>query len=1050
MNKFFTSIIILAGLLYGQSGVIERGGKLYLPGKIIVKFKPSGKTSLYKNVNIPTSAVKEINKIGVVDVNTTVKPSKNESRFAADLNRTFTLSFNAPFDPEGLAGKLSNLKDVEWAEPYYVYKTTFEPNDPKYIDGTQWYLEKISASQAWDVNMGSEEIIIAINDTGIDWDHPDLADKIWINEDEIPGNGIDDDNNGYIDDIRGWDFGGTEGTPDNNPMEDTPTHGTYVAGFAAAATNNGIGIAAIGYNSKLMAVKTSQENLGKGIIAHGPAGIVYAAENGAKVINCSWGGSPYSQSLQDIINYATSLGTLVVSSADNDDTIEPTYPGAYNNVLCVGGTDAEDIRYSASNYGPTVDVVAPATGVTTGQGMYSTWQDNTYKQNDSGTSLAAPLVAGLAALVFNKFPNYTPLQVAEQIRVNTDFIDDINPGYEHYLGTGRINAYKTLSNDEAVSVRAEEFVYTDLSNGNGVVEAGEQFTLGINFKNYLNHVNNVTVSLESRSPYVTIDQPVFSLSAVEPLSEINNYGNPFHFSVKENIPVNQVVELLLKFNDGEAYSDFQLIRTRFNTTYLTQEGNKISLTITGDGSLGFNDYGPHLNEGDGLIYDDNSNLLYESALIYGTGNNRIMDAAHKVYLEDRGPANNNNNAPNDFVNLTPFHINIPGNIADQQGLTIFNDEGDPNPLGIETHLNSYSFAEDMYSSFIILNYVLYNKSQVEINNLYTGLFFDLDMNVWDDDSVSYDSEGQFALVVDGDPDPANKIDEKIGVALISDTKYGYHALSNDGPFNNINTVPEFNDEDKWTAISSGVTNTSYFGDIAFTVSGGPYSIEPGEFINVAFVIAGSYSVDELRTTVRNAREAYESYIKSEKNIPAEILNFNAELTREEIVIKWTTKNEKNTKSFKLFQNDSLLIDVTAEGSETDSANYIYSAPRPKDGTYTYRLNQVYWDLYEEKVGTLNVTVEKQVPKEYTLYQNFPNPFNTSTIIKFDLPQTDNVNLSLYDLLGRKLLELFDGRLEPDEYQFEFNSEKLGLASGVYIYQVKTAGKTLTKKMMLLK
>jgi len=852
MKKIFFAILFLFCSTFSQDQIIQKGDVYYLANKVVVKFKESTNNSFYKSSIIPSETAKHLENISATKVEKIYPVLNEEAVNYSDINRTYVIEYSSPYDPQALSNKLFNSPGIEWAEPWYVYKISLEPNDPKYLDGTQWYLNKISASQAWDLSTGSEDIVIAIIDTGVDWDHPDLAANIWMNPGEVL-DGTDTDGNGFVDDIRGWDFGGTNGTPDNNPMEDAPTHGTYVAGFASAVTNNGEGIASIGYNCKIMAVKTSRQDLGNRIIAYGREGILYAANNGAKVINCSWGGSPYSQALQDAINYATSLGSLVVSSSDNDNKIEPSYPSAYDGVLSVGGTDANDVRWvsgsNGSNYGATVDVVAPASGFSTGQGMYSTWQNDTYIQNSSGTSLASPLAAGLAGLIIQRFPDFTPLQVAEQIRVNTDYIADINDSFfEYYLGSGRINAYKALSNANSISVRAEEFVYTDLSNGNGIVEPGETFNLGVVFKNYLSPASNVQVSLESRSQYVTINQGSYTIGGVGTLEETNNFSSPFSFSVSEDIPVNQDVELLIKYSNGGNYNDFQLIRTKFNTTYLTQAGNNIALTITSKGNLGYNDYGFLPSEGDGLFFNNGENLLFEGALIYGSSPTMIMDAAHVDYLL---------NQSQDFKTLIPFSISVPGEYADYEGFTMFNDDLADKKLGIQTELFTYSFSQEEYSDFIILRYRFTNNGDTTIRTFHAGLFFDLDFHDFDDDYTAWDFEDHFGYVYDMDPNQNSRIDDYIGVALISDTKYGYRAMSNEGMYGGINIIDGYSKEEKWLTIASATTIVEFGpGDIAFAVSGGPHTLQPGERVNIAFAVAGGYSLEEIRTAIKNSRLAY--------------------------------------------------------------------------------------------------------------------------------------------------------------------------------------------------
>ena len=214
-----------------------------------------------------------------------------------DLAKFYVVKFSSPEDPFSLSEELSQLDEVQYAEPWFIYPITkvFTPNDPSY--SLQWGLSKINATTAWDVEQGDTSVVVGDVDSGVEWTHPDLSENIWMNRNEIPGNNIDDDNNGYVDDIRGWDFAGADYQNlqgDNNPA---PTgfnneHGTTTAGTACAVTNNSTGVASIGFKCKVLAIKVSADNDsrapgGLGYIIAGYQGIVYAALMGADVINCS-------------------------------------------------------------------------------------------------------------------------------------------------------------------------------------------------------------------------------------------------------------------------------------------------------------------------------------------------------------------------------------------------------------------------------------------------------------------------------------------------------------------------------------------------------------------------------------------------------------------------------------------------------------------------------------------------------------------------------------------------------------------------------------------
>ncbi|MCB9258433.1 MAG: S8 family serine peptidase [Ignavibacteriales bacterium] len=253
--------LVIVSINLAQSKIIQDGDTYYFADRIIVKYKNS-QPSLGKISN------QFANKFGITEETETYSNIKDESTESNELKKIHTLKFSSPFNPIYIIKEIKKQKNIEWAEPHYLYELTFDPNDQVYDTLVTYedslkmmHLKVINAKQAWDINQGSEDVIIAIVDTGIDWLHEDLADNIWNNPGEIDNNGIDDDGNGYIDDIRGWDFGGLSGTPDNNPNEDRADHGTHVAGLASAVTNNGIGIASIGFNTKLMAVKTSIDNI---------------------------------------------------------------------------------------------------------------------------------------------------------------------------------------------------------------------------------------------------------------------------------------------------------------------------------------------------------------------------------------------------------------------------------------------------------------------------------------------------------------------------------------------------------------------------------------------------------------------------------------------------------------------------------------------------------------------------------------------------------------------------------------------------------------------
>ncbi len=328
---------------------------------------------------------------------------------------TAKLVLDPGVDPASALGAVRSTLGVLYAEPEAWRSAELTPNDPQYA--SEWGLNNardvdIDAPEAWDISTGQASTLVAVIDTGINLTHPDLVGRIWTNPGEIAGNGVDDDNDGYVDDVHGWNF-----VNDTNNPADDHGHGTHVSGTIAAATNNATGVAGVDWNAKILPLKFLDSS-GNGSDFDAAAAIRYAADVGAKIINASWGSGDFSQTLYDAIAYARGKGVVFVAAAGNNgrntDTT-PFYPASFDldNILSVAAVASDGSLASFSNYGArSVDVAAP------GVGILSTVRGGGYGTS-SGTSMAAPHVSGVVSLLVGMNPTSDPASLIARVMSST-------------------------------------------------------------------------------------------------------------------------------------------------------------------------------------------------------------------------------------------------------------------------------------------------------------------------------------------------------------------------------------------------------------------------------------------------------------------------------------------------------------------------------------------------------------------------------------------------------------------------------------------------------
>lgn len=544
----------------------------YQKGIIHVKTKSkfdNGKENLLQSANYLSAALQNIGaNVSKIFANNKLIEKHPEMK-STGFDRLYEINIPIDADPVNICAELMQNPDVEYACPIYVRYPNFNPNDP--LKTQQYAIGNMKLTQAWDITQGDPTITIAIVDSGTDWSHSDLAANIWSNPNETI-NGKDDDGNGKIDDVRGWDFCATTNLTqfnqgdfgeDNNPTNSVNTHGTSVAGCASASTNNSIGIASPGFNCKIIPVKMGTEIQGREGIYRAYEGITYAANLGAKIINCSWGGIGYSAAEEQVINYAIKTkGCFVVVSSGNDGTNNdnfPNYPCNYPGVFSVGATSSSNAMTNFSNFGYTVHSFAP------GASIYTTEASNRYKTID-GTSFSSPYTSGVAGLVLSVAKKHnqtwTPKKLFHQLRSTSDRNVLINNNLVDFV-YGSINAYKAVTYNfpGGPSVPGLSILGYTIDGKATYINNHDLHNFSAVVKNYLGTASNLKITAYSPDAFVECGATPIQLNSLnsDETHEIN-----ISIKINDKCPwFAGYATFILKY-EADGYSDFEYIKIPIN------------------------------------------------------------------------------------------------------------------------------------------------------------------------------------------------------------------------------------------------------------------------------------------------------------------------------------------------------------------------------------------------------------------------------------------------------------------------------------------------------
>ncbi|MDR0927509.1 MAG: S8 family serine peptidase [Ignavibacteria bacterium] len=561
-----TLIILFAFAFFALNSNAE---DTYYSNRIVFKTKTIQSIDKTSNVLLSADVSDILNVAAITSI--TAPYAKHYSKYGGrlqansnGLERICEVVFAEGVNVDSLCEVLAKNPDIEYAERVPIYKLLdYIPNDPSLQQ--QWHLQDLGIYKAWEVAKDKTGVVVGVVDSGVDFIHLDLFGNSYTNPNEIE-DGIDNDHNGFIDDIRGWDFIGNidyeqayygKFKPDNDvtPLNSDNSHGTHVAGLIAAVANNGRNGAGTGINAKFIATKHAQD-IGAGTsIFEGFKGIMYCAEMGAKIINCSWGGHQYSKANEEVVKEVVDKGIMLCIAAGNDDannTLTGNYPANYPGVFSIGASASNGLASTFSNFGYNVGLFSPGTDI------YSTLPRNNFGRM-SGTSMATPILSGVAALVMSVFPDYTPIQVYHQLRSTSVRLKD-----NSLMKYGKINAYNavTYNNSDFPDKIVPGVGVSDFSLPpfNSFSSYGKK-QLTLDFTNYIGSASNLSVKLTSLDGMVTITSPETNLGEMEKMQTKSNTYN-VQLNSKAAISAGKA-QILVEYTDG-TFTDFEVIYIPIN------------------------------------------------------------------------------------------------------------------------------------------------------------------------------------------------------------------------------------------------------------------------------------------------------------------------------------------------------------------------------------------------------------------------------------------------------------------------------------------------------
>lgn len=824
-NLFAVLLIFLSFFVLGQSN--------YESNTLIVKVKESHREYFYQGATDNYLLEAVFSKFGVTSIMKEYPNStKPRRQFHAngipftDISLIHRIKYTKDIDPKELVSKFMATNVFQYVEPSFIFQPLFKPNDPE-IDSL-YFMEMLNMYEAWDDTQGDTNIVIGISDTGFDTDHPDLVNSVKYNYDD-PINGVDDDNDGYIDNFAGWDLADN----DNDPQVGSNWHGIYVASHVGATVNNGIQLAGSAFNCKIVPLKIESG----GALTHAYQSIIYAADHNFDVVNCSWGSpNSWSQQGQDIVSYSTvDKNCLVVASAGNDDSDAIWYPASFDWVLSVGGINENKEKWistpgTGSTYNDYVDVVAPSV--------------NLYRLNNGGgsilggglgTSFSAPIVSGVIGLIKSKNPTLKAYELMEQLKATCSTIDtiSINAPYIGKLGKGIVNADSAVGETVNPGLLFIGETFTD--NGDEFYLPGDTVFIYGSVLNVLPGTSSASTRyrVSCESPYIEFIDSIQNLLSLAKDNSVSTISVPISFVVKEGIPLNEEISFKVFMEDGDYYN-WDMMKTTFNPDYLNITENNIKFSVGASGKLGFSGPTKDQSIGLGVKYKTGNNMLFQMGIIAS------LDEVKTSFMFD---SSGEEWEANSGIKLSY------GQEADAVVYSEYDD--DPaglNKLGLTVSQKTMAWTDSDRMDFIILEMNIKNNSGAEINGLNFGIFSDWDINNYALNHAVYNESIKtgYCYFPGG---------EYGGFHVLSDSAIQHYAFDKNSPLNHVDGLTSF---EQYSSISGGnLKDSSGLEDVAQIIGVGGLNILEGDSIKLAFALVVGDSYQVIKNASLEADTAYQ-------------------------------------------------------------------------------------------------------------------------------------------------------------------------------------------------